>query len=102
MCECAPVQEDSEGGCFLAEGTGGVSSSCNTPGWSTPCYRRSQTSPGEGRPSLQREHTHKLYNIVSALIHSAIPGYIWVRWSHKAERIVQIVSKGHRVKLRLY
>ena len=53
-----PVQVGSAVGCFLTGGTGAVSSSCNTPGWSTPCYRRSRTSPEEDQPGLQAENTH--------------------------------------------
>lgn len=42
-------------GCFLTGATAAVSYSCNTPGWSTPCYRRSRTLLEEGRPGLQEE-----------------------------------------------
>lgn len=47
-----PVQVDFVVDCFVSGGTGGVSSSCNTLGWLTPCCRRSQASPAEAQPSL--------------------------------------------------
>lgn len=49
------MQVDSAAGCSLTEVTEAASFFCNTPGWWTPCYMKSQTSPVEDQPGLQQD-----------------------------------------------
>lgn len=74
-----PVQVDFVMDCCLTGGTGDVSSSCNTLGWMKPCCRRSQASPAEAQPSLEKEC--ELISLVDfSQSTSVLYGLLWLIW----------------------